>query len=525
MRAKFSLCVFLAAVAPGLSAQAARDWRPAERVVIGDWTRIRAMAAAPDRVFIVSPDAVLVWSPLYHRWEGPYGPPMAGVLDQVTAGMIDPLDNSLWMSTYDGWIHFQPDIRSWEAGKAGGRLLDFAFDLDAPTAGLFLRTSEGWFRVARNATVPLPSSPPVRPMRPATVAQALAANPALRGTTSTFLLDPSLRSARLTSAARSFDNLGWYLGTDGVGALFVPDGAMIPQRLTFGLPGSVVGAVTSVPGGVWVMTDRDSTSPPSLDFVPSELTDFQAYTGPPATGLPFAQGRRIIGVGSSLWAATDAGVLRFNASDPTQFRRYAEAEGLPDRRTSSVASRHGIVVAATARGLGRFVDSTGAERLAPDYAGSVAAVVIGGDTAWVGTPAGPRAAVPESGALLRPAALDESAALNRPVYDLAWVADTLVGVTSDQLFWKAPGEDRWVMGATISGILGSLHRVVPDADGVWVAGDLGVGWTRLTGAPVQPLLVDVDLPGRPLDLAVDAEYLWVATTHGLVRFQLSAARP
>lgn len=525
MRLIFAVALIVAGAHAPLGAQTSRNWRPEERVVIGDWTRIRAVAAGPDRVFVVSPDGVLAWSPLLRRWEGPFTPPVAGALETVTAGMIDPLDNSLWLAAIGGWVHFQPDLQLWEAGDAGGRLLDFAFDLAAPFDGLFVRTPSGWFKVPRGSLAPVAASAPVRPVRPATVEQALASNPALRGPASAFLLDPSLRNARVTSAARSFDNLGWYLGTNGVGTLFVQDGMMIPQRLSFGLPASVVGALYAVPGGVWVLTDRVEEGPSALAFVASDLSEFRVFSGPSATGLPFTRARRLIGVGSGLWAATDAGVLRFNSDEPSEYRRYDEGAGLPDRRVAAIASRRGIVVAATARGLARFADTTGAEPLAPDYAGSVGAVALGGDTAWVGTSTGTRGALPGLSGLILPSGLEESASFGRPVYDLAWMGDTLVGITSDQLFWKAPREDRWVMGAPISGVVGPLRRLVADGDGFWVAGDLGVVWTRLGGAPVRPLMVDGDLPGAPLDLAVDLDYLWVGTTAGLVRFRLSEVRP
>lgn len=516
--------LFLGALSP-LSAQVSRTWRPDDRVVIGDWTVIRAVAAGPERVFVVSPDAVLSWSPLVRRWAGPYEPPVPGALEQVTAGMIDPLDNSLWLATASGWVHFQPDLQLWERGDVDGRVLEIAFDMAAPYDGLFIRTASGWSRVPRGGFTALPSAAPVRPVGPATVAQAIASNPALGGSSSAFLLDPSLRSARLTSAARSFNNLGWYLGSDGVGALWLPDGTITPQRLSFGLPGSVVGAIYAVPGGIWAMTDREGSSPAAITFIASDLSEFRVFSGPAATGLPFTRARRLTGVGPALWAATDAGLLRFNTDNPEDFTRFAEPQGLPDRRVTTVVSRRGVIVAGTARGLARLVDSTGAEGLAPDYAGSVSALAMGADTVWVGTPNGPRAAVPDQSALIRPVSMEETAAFGRPIYDFGWMADTLVGVTSDQFAWKAPAEDRWTLGAPISGVLGPLRRLVAEGDGFWVAGDLGVGWTRLAGIPVRPLLAGADLPGTPLDVAVDADYLWVATTDGLVRFRLREVRP
>jgi hypothetical protein len=524
MRLIASLLLLLGTAVP-LVAQVSRNWRSEDRVVIGDWTTIRAVAAGPERVFVVSPDAVLSWSPLSRRWEGPFEPPVPGALERVTAGMIDPLDNSLWLATLSGWVHFQPDLQLWDRGSVDGRVIEIAFDMAAPYDGLFIRTGSGWSKVPRGGFSAQPSAPPIRPVRPATVQQAIASNPSLAGSSSAFLLDPSLRTARLTAAARSFDNLGWFLGTDGVGALWLPDGTVVPERLQFGLPGPVVGAISAVPGGVWATTDRSESSPAALTFVSTDLSEFRVFSGPAATGLPFTRARRLIAVGSAVWAATDAGVLRFSSDNPANYRRFAEADGLPDRRVTSLTSRRGVVVAGTERGLALFTDTTDAEPLAPDYAGVVNAVAFAPDTVWAGTPNGPRGAIPQLSALIRPVSLEESAAISSPIYDFAWMADTLVGITSDQFIWKAPGEDRWVLGAPISGVLGPLRRLIAQGDGFWVAGDLGVGWTRLEGIPVRPLLAGADLPGVPLDLAVDVDHLWVATTAGLVRFRLAEVLP
>jgi hypothetical protein len=49
-----------------------------------------------------------------------------------------------------------------------------------------------------------------------------------------------------------------------------------------------------------------------------------------------------------------------------------------------------------------------------------------------------------------------------------------------------------------------------------------VGLVRL-GEPVGVRLeTGRELPGQPWDVAVDQRWLWVATTHGLVRFRREA---
>jgi ligand-binding sensor domain-containing protein len=118
----------------------------------------------------------------------------------------------------------------------------------------------------------------------------------------------------------------------------------------------------------------------------------------------------------------------------------------------------------------------------------------------------------------------DSPSFQAPVVDLATLGDTLVALTRDGLLWRGPKTRRWTQGPNLSALLGRLRRFVSDGPGFWVAGDRALGFVRLSTPPVRPLR-DADLPGVINDLAVDAEYLWVATDRGLVRFRLSAIRP
>jgi energy-coupling factor transporter ATP-binding protein EcfA2 len=110
------------------------------------------------------------------------------------------------------------------------------------------------------------------------------------------------------------------------------------------------------------------------------------------------------------------------------------------------------------------------------------------------------------------------------VVDLAPLADTLVALTRDQLLWRNPRSLEWTLGPNLSGLLGRLRRFVADGTGFWVAGDRGVGFARLGTPPLRPLR-EGDLPGAANDLAVDEDFLWVATDGGLVRFRLNVIRP
>ncbi|MGH3370841.1 MAG: hypothetical protein ACRDPR_12660, partial [Nocardioidaceae bacterium] len=332
--------VWLAASATAQSAS--RDWRPADRTVIGDFSRITSIAAALDRVYVTSPASVLILQPQFQRWEGPFDPPGGSVLTGVFASLVDPLDHSLWLARPDGWVHYQPELQLWDQGAVAEGVTGIAFDQDDPVGGLYLRTRRGWMILPRGGMVPTPGRPPARPIAPTSVDELLRSSPTLQANAAQILSDARLRQVRYTAAARSFDNRGWYLGTSGIGLLFLPDGAALPERLPFGLPSSRVGSLFSSPGGVWAATNRTPQADAALTFVGAELSEFRTLRGLPATGIPFTQVLDLAGQSTALWAATDFGLARVEPRDG-RFELVDERRGLPDSRVYSVASRQGRI--------------------------------------------------------------------------------------------------------------------------------------------------------------------------------------
>ncbi len=522
----FLLCLSaLTACAPAVRGQRdalrpTRDWPLADRTLIGDFSHVTSVAAASDRVFITSPSALLVWRPQFERWEGPFQPPDPRLLARVFASLVDPLDNSLWMASSTGWIHYQPDIDAWTSGSAGVPVQGIAFDLSSPLAGLFIRTTGGWLVAPRGGFIASPSPPPARPVGPSSVSELLRQNPTLQANSARILLDARLRNVQYTSAARAFDQRGWFIGTWGRGLLYLPDGAAIPERLAFGLPGDMVGALFAAPGGVWAANDRTETADAGFTFVASDLSAFASVQGPAATGFAFGQIRHLVGQGTALWAGTDNGLAMIDPGGRS--RMFDEGSGLPDGRVLSLVSRYGTITVGTARGIVRLDDSLRVRRVAPQYTGAALALAVSGDTVWVGTPQGLALVVADSVELRRPAGLG-TASLQAPVIGLAWLGDTLVALTPNQLLWRAPG-GTWSLGPELSGVLGRLRVFTAAGNGFWVAGDQGLAYARLTSPPLRPLFAG-DVPGDVFDLVADPDYLWVATSAGLVRFRLDAIRP
>jgi ligand-binding sensor domain-containing protein len=522
MRSLLLVLLGVAPVFPASGQSFTRDWRPEDRTVVGDFSRIVAIATSSDRVYLVSPTGLLVWSPQFNRWEGSFDPPDRAMLASVFGALTDPLDNSLWLARSDGWIHYQPDIQLWDHGVVSDGVQTIAFDGDDPAAGLYIRTRREWTLLPRGGGVPTPSGPPRRALTPTTVSEALRASPALQANAAAILTDSRLRSVRYTAAARSFDNRGWYLGTSGIGALYLPDGAPLPQRLTYGLPSNRVGAVFSSPDGVWAATNRTPLSDAALTFVGQDLAMFYSLPGTSALGTPFSQVRELAGQGRSVWAATDQGVARVQPAD-SSVELVDERRGLPDSRVYSIVSRRERLVVGTAHGLARLGDSLNVERVAPAYSGAVYAVFPAGDSVWAGTPLGLLLSLPGERGLVRPSGM-QSPSLHVGVVDLATLADTLVALTRNEFLWRDPRTKRWSLGPNLSNLLGPLRRFVADGPGFWVAGDRGIGFARLNTPPVRPLR-EGDLPGPVNDLAIDDDFLWAATDGGLVRFRLNAIRP
>jgi len=501
-----------------------RDWSQADRTLVSDGSVVTAVAAGLDRVYASGPGGLLIYDPFARQWSGPWFPPTPGMLTTVSAAMIDPVDGSLWLAAGSNWVHFLPVVNSWEMGSLPGLIGTLGFDGDIPASGVYFRVGPRWYLLPRGSSFTSPAPAPARPLLPATVEDALRDNPGLALIGNSLLLEGRRQPARIVGVAKDPGGRGWWLATDGIGLLFLPFGATTPERMMFGLPSRSVAAVYAAPGGVWAATDILGGAPAAISFLPSSLAGALWNFGPPATGLPFTRVARIVALGRDLWLATDAGLMRMPISGD-RLERFDESRGLPDARVYAVLARQGRVVAGTAHGLAEVGDSGRVRRIASSFSDAVSALEADGDTLWVGTRLGLFAVRRGALDLGLPAALDQGPAFRAPVLAIAWLGDTLVALNSDRLLYRVPTTGQWMLGPTIDNQLGSLRTMVVYADGLFVAGDRGVGFVRVNTSPLRVILVPDDLPAPPRDLAVDDDYLWVATSAGLVRWAVTVVGP
>jgi hypothetical protein len=500
------------------------DWPLADRSVIGDGSVVTAVAAAVDRVLVCTPGGVLSLDPIGRRWIGPYQAPDPGALSRARAALLDPLDQSLWIQLPAGWLRFEPTLELWEQGVAPGPITQIAFDADNPTSGLFLLIGASWYQVPRGSQFPIPASAPRRPVKPLTFQDLMNQAVGLAGMSGGVFTDPRGRPARITSAAADPTGRGWWVGTAGVGLLFLAYGQAIPERVPYGLPSASTAAVYAVPQGVWIATDQLNGQSPALSFLSSDLATARSNEGPMATGLPFHAVFKMTGLGSSLWLGTDVGLLKFT-DDGHRVERFDEGRGLPDARVYTVLARRGRVLAGTAHGLVAVDDSGRVSRLGPNFVDRVDALETVGDTVWVGGPRGPMILPPGREQLEWPNGLDAAPAFRAPVLAMGRLGDTIVALTTERLEWRDPGTGAWSLGPMLESSLGRLLTMVTWHGGAFVAGDHAVAFVRLGALPAQPLSVPSEIPAPPRDLAIDDQYLWVATSQGLVRWRLEAIAP
>ena len=513
--------LLLAACGAGMPAPAGAPlvtgaFRPEDRVVLGDFSQVRAVAATFDRVYVAYPSAVAIWEPLRRRWDIPRSAPAPNALARVEGAIVDPLDQSLWLASVDGLIHLEPQMDRWERVAVPGRITALGVDAASPGDGIWARIGSGWYRVPRIGS-PVPAPAPTTLRMAPTVEDAYRDMPALRTMGPTLALGAGLTPGRLTAAAPNPDGSGWFIGTDRAGLLSVDRIGMRAEEMTVGLPGDMVGAVAAVPGGVWVAIDDDARgTPAALAFVPEALSGTTVHRGDPALGLRLSAVRRIVPGDRALWLATDRGVARYQI-DTRQLEWWSETNGLRDTRVTALQPFDGGMLVGTLRGM-MFIDGLGEVSLpAPNLVDPVNALLAWRDTVWIGTSRGVSYYTRSAGEALMPSQWRGQAADRSTVLGLGVISDTLVAMTRSGLVFREPLTGDWLTGAPMASSLGVLRAFHATPFGAWVGGDRGAALVTASGATMQTLMVGGELPDAVTAITSSEEHVWIGTLRGLVR--------
>ncbi|NIM50228.1 MAG: hypothetical protein GTN62_05035, partial [Gemmatimonadales bacterium] len=469
MRGAAVLLAALACAQP-LSAQVgSRVWRPDERVIISDFSYVEALAVSEDVLYQATRGGLGIYDRRFARWNPPVTHLDGYPTEPVLAALVDPLDRSAWLGTGQAVLRYEPVLRLFESIPLPGGARDLMFDRDDAIRGIYLRGRRGWQFLPRGSPIPTgaASLPPAgRQVRTTTVEAVLQQVPFALARAPLTLMDERVRRYRYTAAAVAPVTDEIFFGTDGLGVLRVDAATTEVERLPFGILDRAVGAVVTVPGGVWTGTGLRGRRV-GFAFVSDDVQRYEYDEGPPATGYNFRAVRDLTARGRSLWAATDAGVVRVEPRVRAESMMTGFGLGMEDAYALAQGSQ-GVWVG-TRSGLAFVSDDGVVTRIDDRVVDPILALAATRDTVWVGGLRGLGVTWHGSREIVVPRDVAENVVLRGTIVALTFSADTLVAATPDRIAWRTP-EGQWLIERVIAGELGELTVLAGDVAGVWVGG-------------------------------------------------------
>lgn len=454
--------------------QPIRVWSPENRVLISDFSYVEAVAATPWLVFAATTHGLLIYDRTARRFRSPVTVLEGYPTGRVRRAFADPAGNAVWLDlgTALGYVRYDVDGRIWTPG----------------------------------------SLPSARIDQPLSVEAALASAPIADALRAAMLTDARLRTHQFTAAAATPERPEIFFGTSGIGLVRVDKQTGDWEVLTYGLIAPGVGAVASVPNGIWAATSARRAAPRrGLTWVASDLSSTRsAEGGRAALGFSFLDARRLVAAGKFLWLATEQGVLRIDSS--TFASRLWD---LPDV-TALAPTRHGMWVGTT-RGLSLIAADERALEIGPSGV-TITSLLADGDTLWVGTNAGVGQVLPGANAITTPGELADRSSLRVTVYALGRLQDTIVLATARELLWRNPATRVWT-AVPLPLTLGTPTAIADHDGALWVGGTRGLAQADISRGSAHVYAVPFDVPASVRDLASDRDFLWAATDSGLMRIR------
>jgi len=517
------LTAFLLAGAPAV---AVAQWRPEERVVIGDFSHVTAIAASPSLVFAATTQGLIIYDRQARTWRLPVTS-ADGYPAFVRVALADVTENAVWLGTADGWARYDADARVWQVGVAPGGVGGLMLDASDPVSGIYLQTATGWGFLPRGGFAPVaghPLPPPNRRIAPLTSDAAFALAPAADALRALILTDARLRTSRFTCAARTPDQSDIFLGTWGMGIVRMDAMTAEWERLSFGLLAGGAGGLATDGDGIWIASVAGvgrGNGRRGLTWLRSDLSADSTVEGSGVQGIDCLDGRRVLVNDRGIWIACERGVAQVDLVSGRS-RLFDATHGLPSGDALSLAPAPDGVWVGTARGLAMIARNdlvaTVGTLSQPVYA--LAAVH---DSLWVGSASGLGLVLPGSSDVVVPPDIQDQPALHAAIAGVALVGDTLAVATADQLGWRDPATHGWTFTHTRLD-LGGVTTLAGDAGGAWIGGTSGLAFWDFKRGHFHTLHVPFDIPAGVRDLAVQSSYLWVSGDSGVVRFARDAAR-
>jgi len=520
-----------------------------ERVMVGSFSVIDAVAVSRRFVFAAGPGGVAVYDRVTERFLPPASrdldrelgrdpqsfaaQPLTGVDASITTMAGDPVEDALWVGVPGAVLTYRPFTGQVQRTIVTGVPQRIVFDRGGNGDALVLSGGQ-WTRISR-VGISAPSAPPMaqQVIVAPTLADLVQRYPGLRTQPQLLLRRTApnrpIGNFSLTAGAASPDRASeLWLGTNGEGLFRFDPVFGQGNALPYGLLDAGAGALAPAVDGVWV-AGLGLSRRGGLTFASADLQRWRWIEGTIAVPLVGVRTFAMATRGSRAWLGTDRGLVRVRLDGAQEMQATTALGGLPDAHVFAVAARDAGVWAGTARGLVFVSDSLGAgEPWLRDAA--VYALQVTGTTLWVGSQRGLFAMSADDGAGRRTVADAPRAAnatdivLRAPIRALAASDSVLLVVTDDATAVVDPRTAPAMLAAQRvpaldSRLVGEVTRVAADERAFAVAGRDGVVFvSRSTGAR-RELRVPLDLPGPVFDVLLQRDMVFLATAQGLLRYR------
>ena len=506
--------------------------RREDRVVIPEFTRITAVAVSQRLVFAAVDDALGIYDRQFGVWLPPFTVADGFPRGRVSVMAADPATDAVWIGVAGAVVVYRPLVDQLSSVIIPGPVDLIMFDRRDYGGGAYVRAGGQWSKVSSTGFVsPIGSGvdelpPASERIIPSTLGQVYNEFPSLRSFESLLTRDDQMRSWPVSAGARAPDRSEVWLGTFGNGMFQVdPIFTQATQR-PFGLLGSDAGALAPAADGVWIATGSPFDTRAGLTFASADLQEWR-WLEPPVGGvMRGAAANDLVVRGRSAWLATDRGLARLDIRNAGDVRLWSATTGLPADDALAVAPRDDGAWVGTSRGIVFVEDSIGDRRGTRTVAGptiasgaAVRALMLTGDTLWIGSDAGLLLLPPGGTAAVRAAAAGTEPRLARPIQAIAH-SDSVVAIAdANEVFRMTNPGGRLLprLTAVDFRIVGGINALAMDARTIWVGGPNGVlVVSRATN--VSMFLPAVSgVRARVRDIQLSAEYGWVATEAGVVR--------
>ncbi len=511
--------------------RAGGSFRGEDRVLIGESNEITGIAVSQRMVFATTRDALLILDKQFGSWSPPVTAVDGYPGGPVTAMAADPVDDGVWIGTLGGVVYYRPVLNILTTAVVAGTPGVIIFDARDPLAGAYIGSGAGWSLVTRTGSVtPVERSflpPPSARIQSSNLNDVFREYPALQNFLPMLLRDEQLQSWPVSTGTKALGSSEVWVGTRGNGVYRVDPLFNQAEHFPFGLLDEGIGALAEAADGIWMAgLGTGSSARSGLAFASSDLRRWRWVEGSLSRPFRGVRAHDLSVRGRAAWVATDRGVLRVETQNENSVRVWSLGNGLPDDRALSLATSSDGAWVGTARGLVFITDSVNRRSASRSAISatiatgtSVRALLLTGDTLWIGSDAGLLMMASGDSAPRRPAAAAAEPRLRRPIAAITRSDSEIVVATADDLLRISTTGGQLLprYEAVSFSQLRGITAVAMDSSTIWIAGRGGVlVITRSTGLP-RFLTAPGEIPGEAYDVLLTRDFAWIATRNGLLR--------